>query len=60
MSDRALFYAMVLVFLVGSVALFLGASAESSVATVLGLVGWIVALAILVFWFVRKRKTAIQ
>jgi hypothetical protein len=60
MSDRALFYAMVLVFLVGSIALFLGASAESTVATVFGLVSWIAALAILVFWLVRKRNKTIQ
>jgi hypothetical protein len=51
---------MVLVFLAGSIALFLGASAESTVATVLGFVGWIAALAILVFWLVRKRNTDIQ
>ena len=51
---------MVLVFLVGSIALFLGASAESAVATVFGFVSWIAALAILVFWLVRKRNTAIQ
>ncbi|MGB3716093.1 MAG: hypothetical protein WA996_16835 [Candidatus Promineifilaceae bacterium] len=60
MSDRALFYAMVLVFLIGSVALFLGASAESTFATILGFVGWIAALAILIFWFVRKRNAVIQ
>jgi hypothetical protein len=60
MSDRALFYSMVLVFLVGSIALLLGASVGSSVATVLGFVGWIAALAILAFWFVRKRNTVIQ
>jgi hypothetical protein len=51
---------MVLVFLVGSIALFLGASAESAFATVLGFVGWIAAVAILIFWFVRKRNAVIH
>ena len=60
MSDRALFYATVLVFLVGSIALFLGASAESTVATIFGFVGWVSALAILIFWFVRKRNAVIR
>ncbi len=59
MSDRALFYAMVLVFLIGSTALFLGASAGSTLATMIGFIGWIGALALLVFWFFRKKKTVV-
>ena len=57
MSDRALFYAVVLVFLIGSAALFLGATAASTVLTILGFVGWIVAVGLLVFWFIRKRNS---
>ncbi len=59
MSSRTIFYLMVLVFLVGSVALFLGASAESSVVTVLGFVGWIAAAGLMVYWLISKR-TAIE
>lgn len=59
MSDRSIFYATVLVFLIGSTALFLGASAESTFATILGFAGWIAALALLVFWFVRKRNVTV-
>lgn len=57
MSDRALFYATVLVFLIGSLALFLGVSAESTLATILGFVGWIAALGLLAFWFFRKSNS---
>lgn len=56
MSDRALFYATVLVFLIGSTALFLGTVAASTLATILGFVGWIAALGLLAFWFIRKNN----
>ena len=59
MSSRAIFYLTVLVFLVGSIALFLGLSAESSVVTVLGFVGWIAAAGLMVYWLMSKRS-AIQ
>jgi hypothetical protein len=59
MSSRAIFYLTVLVFLVGSIALFLGLSAESSIATVFGLVGWIAAAGLMVYWLMSKR-TAIE
>jgi hypothetical protein len=59
MSSRALFYLMVLVFIIGSIALFLGASVESSFVTILGFVGWIAAAGLLVYWLMGKR-TAIE
>ena len=59
MSDRALFYAMVLVFLIGSSALFIGATGGSTLATILGFLGWIVAIALLIIWFIRKRQAVV-
>lgn len=59
MSSRQLFYAIVLVFLIGSVALILGATAGSTAATLFGFVSWIVAAALLVFWF-RSKRAVIQ
>lgn len=60
MSDRVIFYGMLAVFLVASIALFLGASAQAPIATLFGLVGWIVSLGILVYWLIRKRNAALQ
>ena len=59
MSSRTLFYVAVLVFLIGSVTLFLGASAGSIAGTILGIIGWIVGIGLLVYWIMNKR-TAIQ
>ena len=59
MSDRALFYTTVLVFLIGSIALFLGVTAESTFATILGFLGWIAALGLLAFWFFRKKDAIV-
>ncbi len=57
MSDRALFYATVLVFLIGSTALFLGTVAASTLVTILGYICWIAALGLLAFWFFRKNNS---
>jgi hypothetical protein len=49
----------VLVFVIGSVALFLGATAGSIAGTILGIIGWIAAIGLLVYWIMGK-KTAVQ
>lgn len=59
MNDRQLFYLTLLVFVLGSIILFIGASSTNAIGTVLGIIGWVIAAVLLVIWLARKR-TATQ